>query len=318
MHSVYLIIGDDDYLRQENIDRIKNKILTHFNKHKDLNFSTFFAFQNTASEVINSARSSSFFDKSNLILVRDYHNFSNHDKDLILKYCQNPNKKTVLILESSDRNLLKDNSIERLMNYCKLIRCNHPPLSKVSDYISRFAALRNKRISKEAVELLIMNLGNNLKNLNEAVEKISLYVNERDIKRRDVEALVGLDVDYKVYNLTDALGQKNKNQALKIIKQIAINKKASLKLLGGIIRYLERIYQARLLLSEGKSQRMIAESLSIYNFLADKFFKQVDNFSLKDIKRCFSYILDADLTLKTEKIKPAIILESLIIKMCAL
>ena len=317
MHSVYLVAGEDDYLREDSIKAIKNKILGHFKKQQGANYKVFYASESKAEEIIDDARSLGFFNQRNLILVREFDKFSDYDKNLIVSYSKNPNKNTVLILESSDKRFLKNSALKELSIYSKLIECNPPPLSKISKYITKFTASRKKKISEKAMQLLIINLGNNLKKLDEAVEKLTLYTNRRSITSEDVEALIKLNINYNAYNLTDAIGKRKIDEALKIIRRLAVNKRASSKLLGMINWHLERIYKARELLNRGESYHNIAELFNIPKFFINKFFNQVDNFSLEDIKEGFKHILDADLALKTKKIKSKIILESLIIRLCS-
>jgi DNA polymerase III subunit delta len=318
MYPVYLIAGEDDYLREKSIKAIKEKVLTPSQKTQNTNYKIFYAQDSKAEEITDSARSSSFFENKNLILVREADKFSEGDKDLIVKYSKNPNKKTIVVLESSDKSILKDRKFKELSFQAKIIKCPRPLPSKIPKYIRKFVSLRKKRISKEAIQLLTINLGNNLKNLNQAIEKLALYKEEKNITSNDVKELIADDVGYNVYNLSDAIGRRETDEALKIIRRLGVDRRTSLNLLAVINWHLYRIYKAKIRLNRGKSYSQISQELKIHSFFKDKFFNQVNSFSEENIKEGLKCILDADLALKTKKIKHRIILEFLVIRLCAL
>lgn len=318
MDAVYLVAGEDAYLREDALKTIKNKTLG-LKKVEDFNYNIFYAGDVKVKDIIDDLRSLTFLNRKKLTLLRNFNRLSLFDKKFILKYSKNPIDSSILVLEVPIKTDLKKDVYKELISLCKFIDCSTPSFSSVSRWIMQFAKSRNKRISKDALELLIVNLGRDLNALDKAVEKLSLYADKRqDILREDVETLIELDVNYSAYNFTDAIANKNIQMSLKIIKHLVVNKNEAIKLLGRISWHFERILKAKKLLNEGISKKEICLQMGIPGFFIEKFIRQVGIFNLKNIKEVFKDIMGADLILKTKKTKPAIVLESLVFKIFSL
>lgn len=319
MKPVYLIAGEDEYLRNKSIDKIKNKLKRNLSERNDPKFSIYYAPRINIQEVLDEVRSSDFFNQQSLVLLKNIENLNSEEKERILKYCNNPSRDSTLILETSDKKFTKQKFFNELKGITEYIACNSPYLSKIHKYIKQFAAERNKRITSQAASILIMNLGNDLRKIDEAVEKLSLYVDSRkDITEEDTEVLIDDNVNYDAYNLTDAIGSKNTDQALKVIKRLAVNRSSSLKLLGMVNWHLRRIYEAKELLRQGQNPRQVATTLNVHSFFQDKFMRAVENFSFRQLNEAFKNVLEADFTLKTKKTRSKQILETLVIRLCSL
>ncbi|MCK4519177.1 MAG: DNA polymerase III subunit delta [Candidatus Omnitrophica bacterium] len=318
-NAVYLIAGEDEYLREAAIKDIKHKVFKGIKSRQGFNYKIFYGENVGAREIVDRARSFDFLAGRQLILVRNFNVFIPSDKKIILNYLKNPSRLTVLMLEAVGKINLKKDVYKEIHDYSKFIDCAKPLASSMAGWIVKLAAGRKKRIEPAAVQLLKMKLGSSLCVLDSALEKLSLYAGAREnITVKDIEASIGFDVSYSAFNFSDAVTRKAPQEALRIIKSMVFNKGDAVKLIGMIAWQFERIIKAKRMLDEGVSARDMAGRLNIHSFFIEKFMRQVKSFNGASIKKALAYIIEADLAMKVGKTEPKIILESLVFKLCSL
>ncbi|MCK5305901.1 MAG: DNA polymerase III subunit delta [Candidatus Omnitrophica bacterium] len=319
MNAVYLLAGEDEYLREAAIKDIKHKVFKGIKSRQGFNYKIFYGENVRAREIVDRARSFDFLAGRQLILVRNFNILTPSDKKNILNYSKNPSEFTVLMLEAVGKINLKKDVYKEIHDYSKFINCGKPLASSMAGWIVKLAASRKKRVEAAAVQLLKMRLGSDLRALDSALEKLSLYAGTREnITAKDIEATIGFDVSYSAFNFSDAVTRKAPQEALRIIKSLVFNKGDAVKLIGMIAWQFERIIKAKRMLDEGVSARDTAGRLNIHSFFIEKFMSQVKSFDGPSIKKSLTYIIEADLAMKTGKTESKIILESLVFRLCSL
>jgi DNA polymerase-3 subunit delta len=92
--------------------------------------------------------------------------------------------------------------------------------SKAEDHALRALKTQKKEISDEALAQLVNNVGPNLRQLSNEIEKLSLYVSERaNIELDDVEAIVTRNKQARAFALGDALGDRDLPKLLRCLDE---------------------------------------------------------------------------------------------------
>ena len=102
-------------------------------------------------------------------------------------------------------------------------------------------------INHNALMLLVDHIGNDLNRLKNEVEKISINLNKRKtITEDDIENYVGVSKEFNVFELQDAISQKNFAKAIRIIQYFQGNPKAApiQLILPTLYTYFSKIYTA--------------------------------------------------------------------------
>ena len=92
---------------------------------------------------------------------------------------------------------------------------------------------------------MVDHIGNDLSRLKNEVEKISINLSTRkNITEADIENFVGVSKEFNVFELQDAISQKNLSKAIRIIQYFQSNPKAApLQLiLPTLYNYFSKIY----------------------------------------------------------------------------
>lgn len=137
-------------------------------------------------------------------------------------------------------------------------------------WIKEFTA-REAKVKPQAVLNLASMFGSDLWQLNNEIEKLInfkkaqlLPESEAVISEEDVEALSRGKIDENIFALSDAIGNKNKAQAIKLLEQEMEAGVAEQYLLTMIIRQFKILLQVKEAIDAGMSQRKITSQLHFH------------------------------------------------------
>jgi len=317
--QVYLIAGDESFLRDKAIEKIKRDL------SKKTSHLVFYSNDKEIKEALDACRSMDMLADNLLVIFKGFENISSQDKSILNKYIQNPNPNACLAIEASTRYLKGKPPYDKLPKF-KVIECNRHYLwdnpariRYLNGWINRLVKEKDKAIESQAIESLIAKSGNNLKNISDAIEKLSLYVGEEKvIDLRHVQELIGFDAEYTAYNLIDEIFKKNTKESLRIASKVLSKKEDYFKLIGFISFQLTRIYKAKNLLLNKIPRQEILNQLRIKNWQADKFMRQAETFNTRTVNEAIDLLAQTDLNFKTLPGDYKNNFDTLIVKLCAL
>ena len=171
-------------------------------------------------------------------------------------------------------------------------------------------------ISKEALEKLILYVGNDTLVLDKEIQKLVNYADQKTISELDVEKLVNANLDSNIFNTIDVLALKNKREALKLLHRHIKKGEDPFYLFSMFI------YQFRNLLkiadyreNQGLGEREIASASKLHPFVVRKSLAQIQNFSLERLKKIYQKLASLDLMIKTGKIDIKLALDKFIVEL---
>jgi DNA polymerase-3 subunit delta len=310
--QIYLVAGDEDFLRQKAILKIKSGF------SEQITPLIYYSDEKTPTEVVDICRSLDMLSKSLFVIYKGYENLTVKDQEVLNKYIQKPNPATCLVIESAKRYAKGKKPYDKLIKL-NVVECNKPQIRQLPAWINNLAKEQGKNIETQAVESLIAKCGNNLKNINDALEKLALYAaKNKVISLDDVQSLIGFDAEYTAYNLIDEIFKKNTKEALRIAARVVSKDKDIFALIGLMTFQLTRLSKAKNLLKKNISQGEVLQHLGVFSYLADNFIKQVNASSSEVINQAVKLLAEADLSFKTLPGNYKNDFDSLIIKLCAL
>ncbi len=127
---------------------------------------------------------------------------------------------------------------------------------------------------------------------------------------------MGGEKDQSVFDLTRAIGQKNLEGTLKILKKILESGEHPLMVLTFLVRQYRLIWRIKELISRGTPQEEIPKILGIHPFYGQTLQKQAPLYSENQLQNCFKRFKETDSALKESFQNPKIILERLVMGLC--
>ena len=188
--------------------------------------------------------------------------------------------------------------------------------AEIIDWLKKEVAKRNGKIDLTAIQTLINYVGADLWQLNNELNKLLAYTQTGRgiITRREVEMLVKPKIDENIFNLTEAIGVKNKKLALKLFND-QIEKGVPFEYLLTMIAWQYRnLLLIKDFLGDKKrlSPKILAQKLKLHPFVCQKALNQINKYTITELKKIYKQLLAVDLKIKTTRINPEVLFDLLI------
>lgn len=216
------------------------------------------------------------------------------DYDVIAKYIESPNPITTLILVFRDNKLHK--SIPKQATFFKSEKLH--VTKELPKWIRDQFSANELKVSEMAVRQIVEFLGNNLENISNEIQKLSLGVKDKskEINEQDIFNNFGLLKEFTPFELNDALGEKNSLKTFKIITYLSKNPK--LMPIEVIISNLYTFYLLLYKIKLAKRMRLddfaISEKLKMPGWMINKNSNFVMKYSIEQLENALITISSFD------------------------
>lgn len=233
---IYLLMGEESYYIDKVCDWITANILNE--EERDFNLTTHYGSDVTAQQIVDDARRYPVMAERQIIVVRDAQALKN--MDALEKYADKPVPSTILVLCYMNGVIDGRKKIVTRIAQTGKVFISDPPkydrdiVAFINDYIRR--PEYNATIDSRAAQVVAAHIGGDLKRLTSELDKLLLSFGDgapRVITAELIEQRIGISKQYNVFELRDALIQKDALKAHRIAKYYNDNPKA-----GGLFAVL--------------------------------------------------------------------------------
>ncbi|OLC60559.1 MAG: DNA polymerase III subunit delta [Ktedonobacter sp. 13_1_40CM_4_52_4] len=181
----------------------------------------------------------------------------------------------------------------------------------LESWISKRAKSLGVTIDGDAATLLANFIGNQLRLLANELDKLATYVGDGGtITVDDVRTLSAQVQEARIFDLTDALAQRNQKQALTILHDLLADGEPPIKLISTISSQVRSLLLVKELSQQGMRSPQIASTLGIAPFVADKAARQVGKFTAAQLEVAYRQLLATDASLKRSRMTPEMLVVS--------
>ena len=196
----------------------------------------------------------------------------------------------------------------------KVIQCTLPKGAALETWIGRRATGLGVKISTEAVTMLANFIGNQLRLLAHELDKLATYVGPgATITAEDVRQLSAQVQEARIFDLTDALAQRNNRQALDLLHDLLADGEPPLKLISTITSQVRSLLLVKELASNGLRISQIVTATGLAPFVAEKALRQIGKFSPAQLEGAYRQLLATDAALKRSRMTPDMALDLLVV-----
>ena len=181
--------------------------------------------------------------------------------------------------------------------FAKLFRPLDGP--QLDRWIRQQVEARNGRIAPHAIHLLSINIGSNMEILENEIEKLTLYKGEAEITGDDVTLLSPYLAEASIFDLVDALGNRNSKKASLLLQQKFQEGADPFYLFSMFVRQFRLLIQVKEMVDAGSRAQAISQRLKMHSFVAGKLYQQSAQFSLPQLEQIYRHLLDVDVAVKT-------------------
>ena len=159
---------------------------------------------------------------------------------------------------------------------------------------------QNKKISEDALSLLIVFVGSDLWQMSQELDKLANYT-DKEIKSEDIKNLVQAKIDDNIFSLIDALGNKDKALALKLLEEKLDFGASPQYILSMIVRQFRLLLKTKELSGQIKYAGALMQVLKIPQFAASKALSQSQLYQKEDLKKIYKNLLELDEKFKSSQ-----------------
>ena len=188
-----------------------------------------------------------------------------------------------------------------------------PAEKTLPHWIEQRTRAKGGTIEPAAAHALALHGGNDLRLLDNEIEKLLTYRANQTIRIEDVHTLVANVHEADIFALVDAIGRRERAAALKLLHAQLAQNAAPLYLLTMITRQFRLLVQIKDLALRGISVDAAAEKAKLHPFVVKKTWAQAGAFSPAQLTAIYDRLLDTDLAIKTSRADPALALDLLVV-----
>ena len=311
IQPVYFFVGEEQYLADDLVRRILEIVVDPGTK--DFNLDVCYASETDAESIINVASSYPMMAERRAVVVKELQKMSPAKLKLVAAYVQKPSETTCLILLSNALSK-KTDAAKKIYKYAECVEVKTLYENQVSDWLRNYLKEKKLSMSVEASRLFQASVGTSLRSIVSEIDKIQLNIGSRTkIEEEDVAEAVGVSRSFTVFELCDAVGNRNSAYALKIVKHMMEAGESAIGIISLLGRHFRLLLKTKTLLSRGTAQSALSKTLRVNPFFVKNYIAQSKNFTFAQLRKSFKYLLEADVSLKSTSMKPQIVLEMLII-----
>lgn len=264
--QLYVFHGEETYLRDYYMDRLRKQILSgglgEFNLHeisaKDM----------SPQKLMDAVDCLPMMSDRTLVTVVDFDLYKAGEKDreaYIQILSQLPDYCCLvfvydLIEYKGDARTKMAAALKKYGTVVNFVRQDQDDLVK---WVVRHFDALGKEIDRRLAEDLIFLCGDLMNNLLSEIEKISAYAKHKRITQEDMEAVATPQLSTVVYRMTDAIGEGNYDRAAAVLGELYQMQEPPIKIMWSLGRQMRQLYSARLAMEQGKGARYLMDQWSI-------------------------------------------------------
>ena len=160
---------------------------------------------------------------------------------------------------------------------------------------------KGKTISDPAIEILLSHTNPTLRDINNELDKLLIYVLEKkEINADDAIAVVGTSRQFNVFELQKAVGAKDLHTSLNILQNMLAVDRAEMLIMSILTRFfisLWKLAESGRISEQNKYE--IARSVGVSPFFLNDYVIALQKYGIYRIDRAFSILCETDELLKT-------------------
>lgn len=310
--SLYLVVGEEDLLRDSALAAITRAVLG--SERNEFNYELFYGDDASGTDIRNSVAAVPVFADRRVVVVKAAEKLTARESEPLLDCVNKPVDSTTLVFVSPklDGRLKFSQALARA---AVMVDCSPLREAQLPSWIAREAERVGLRLEDAAAYVLQEACGASLYGLRRELEKLASYVPaDRAVTAADVHLLRGMEPGASVFDLTLAIAEGRRGQALSILARNIEAGEAPLRILGSLAWQYRRLWKVKESLANGGREGEAARGLRMDPWKVRPF---LNRFSERHLQSALGLFLDTDGRLKGGSgSRPRLVLERLLLKLC--
>lgn len=310
LKQVYLLYGEEAYLRSQYRDKLKTALLgdgdpmnCHYFEGKDI----------SVGEVIDLAETMPFFAPRRVIILENSGFFA-HGGEQLAEYLAAPAETAyfVFVEPTVDK---RSRLYKAISTKGRAIEFKTQDEAVLKRWILGFLKKENKNITERDLNLFLEMTGTDMENIRGELEKLLCYCMNRDvITAQDIEEICTRQVSNQIFDMVSAVALKQQKRAMNLYYDLLTLKEPPMRILYLITRQFNMLLQVKELKNKGCDANVIGEKVGLAGFIAKKYIAQAAKFKETELRAAVRDCVEAEEAVKTGRMNDIMSVELLIVK----
>jgi len=287
--KIYFLHGEEPYFIDVLTKAIQDNALEE--SERDFNQSILYGKDAEVLSLISELKSYPMMAERRLVILKEAQYFKAIEQ--LESYLENPANSTIFVIcykyktfdarKKTLKNALKNGVVfksEKVKEY------------QLAEWIQQYIKTTGYELTSKACMLLIESLGNDLGRIVKELEKLAVLIEKGTIiNENHIEENIGISKDYNVFELTNAVANKDNLKALKIVDYFDHNPKAA-----DLVFVISNLF--KFFSQPNKSREAVAKALGVHPFVAGELTNAKNKYDPRKIAANIALIHEYDLKSK--------------------
>ncbi len=294
--KIYFLHGEEPFFIDVLTKAIQDNALEE--SERDFNQSILYGKDAEVLSLISELKSYPMMAERRLVILKEAQYFKAIEQ--LESYLENPANSTIFVIcykyktfdarKKTLKNALKNGVVfksEKVKEY------------QLAEWIQQYIKTTGYELTSKACMLLIESLGNDLGRIVKELEKLAVLIEKGTIiNENHIEENIGISKDYNVFELTNAVANKDNLKALKIVDYFDHNPKAAdlVFVISNLFKFFSQIMRIHFL--PNKSREAVAQALGVHPFVAGELTNAKNKYDPRKIAANIALIHEYDLKSK--------------------
>lgn len=322
IYPVYIILGDDGFLKKSYVEKISQKITDKddiFNLQK-------FGPECDLQEVYDSLSQLPVMAEKKCVILCDYdfEHCSKTELDKLYSLALDTSDSAVLIIwfDNIEIDIKKSSKFKKLVTAAEkgggvAVQLNHRKMPELIKMLTDGALKRGCKMDSAAARYLVETAGEDINTLKNELEKLCCYLPNGNITKNTVDLVCIKTVEASVYNLAKHITDCDIPSAVNLLDELFFMRIEPVIILYTISSVYIDMYRVSVAKRTGKTIADIAAMFGYKGreFVLERSARNLSKFDSNKINLSFNALLDADRQLKSFNSNAKIVLEQLIVRL---
>lgn len=320
--NVYLIYGEESYLKQHYVNLLKKKLVKP--EFEGFNYHSFEEKNASLDQILSAAESLPMMDDYTCVVAHDYplDKLADGERKLLKSFLEDLPESCVLVFWMDHIAVDPKNSKwKTLLGYFTKnghsVNLGCRDTRSLCKLLADGAKKRGCSLSSNAAAYLIDQVGNGLQTLLNELEKLCSYADGSEITKEMIDKIAVKSLSAKVFDMSKALVRRDYETAYSILNNLFALREEPVPILAAVSTAYVDMYRAKCAKISGAQAMDVTKHFNYRGreFRISNASRDCDKLSAEQLRASVEVLAKADVQLKSSSLDGRLILEEAMVKL---
>ncbi len=311
---VYLFTGEESYVLKSALSQFINTVVGTDLKEVNL---TVLPESADGETIVSACEAIPFMAEKRMVIVQDSGFIGKSavpsGEEILSAYLEKPADDSILVFVSSTPD--KRKKMYKALSKHTVVEFNPLSDAELQGWVHKEIKSKGLEIDGNTISFLCEYADPRPEMLINEILKLTAYKLHGSITKDDVIAVVTPCTDYNMFKMTDAVIDKNKTLALKLLSGLLSQKEDVYYILGAISKQYRQLLRCKVMLAEKASKQEVVSALGIRDFVFNRISAVCKKLTEEQLRKAVHLCALTDEELKTTAKSPETAIYELTVKL---